>query len=79
MAAAALTQFEAALIGATRLEPITLAQIAAARGTTTSALAAARVRAERKLAAWLRELPDPTEPDQRARTARPAGTEAQPI
>lgn len=58
--AAALTHNEAALIGATRLQPLTLARIAAARGTTAATLAAARVRAERKLAVWLRDTTDPT-------------------
>lgn len=55
VAAGAITRGEAALVGSTRLEPITLAEIAAARGRTVRDIRVARVRAERKLAAFLRD------------------------
>ena len=53
------------LIGATRLEPLRLADIARARGQTVARVRAARVRAERKLSAYLRDpdrTPHPTLP-----------------
>jgi hypothetical protein len=58
-AANAITAGEAALIGATRLEPQRLAEIAARRGHTLAQTRAARVRAERKLAAYLRTVDSP--------------------
>ena len=59
VAARALTHQEAVLIGATRLEPLRLADIARARGHSLAQTRAARVRAERKLSAYLRD-PDRT-------------------
>lgn len=59
VAANAITAGEAALIGATRLEPQRLAEIAARRGHTLAQTRAARVRAERKLAAYLRSVHSP--------------------
>lgn len=55
VAAKAITHSEAVLIGATRLEPISLDAIARARGHAVRDVRAARVRAERKLAMFLRE------------------------
>lgn len=56
VAAGAITRREAVLIGSTRLEPITVAAIARARGHAPHIVRAARVRAERKLATYLREV-----------------------
>lgn len=55
VAARAITHSEAVLIGATRLEPISLDAIARARGQAVRDVRAARVRAERKLAVFLRD------------------------
>lgn len=55
VAARAITHSEAVLIGATRLEPISLDAIAHARGHAVRDVRAARVRAERKLAEFLRD------------------------
>ena len=57
VAAKAITRSEAVLIGATRLEPGRLAAIARARGHSLARTRAARVRAERKLATYLRANP----------------------
>jgi len=53
---------EAALIGDTRLEPISLAQAAARRGHTVSALTMQRLRAELRLLAHLRPGRDTDKP-----------------
>ena len=53
--AGALTRNEAALIGSTRLEPISLAEVAVLRGQSYRDVRAARIRAERKLSMFLRE------------------------
>jgi hypothetical protein len=55
VAAGAITRSEAALIGSTRLEPISLAQVAVARGQSYRDVRAARIRAERKLSVYLRD------------------------
>lgn len=56
--AGAITPAEAALIGATRIDPINLGAAAVARGQSYWVVRAARVRAERRLAAFGR-TPDP--------------------
>ena len=55
VAAGAITRSEAALIGSTRLEPISLAEVAVARGQSYRDVRAARIRAERKLSVFLRD------------------------
>ena len=55
VAAGAITRSEAALIGSTRLEPISLAEVAVARGQSYRDVRAARIRAERKLSVYLRD------------------------
>ena len=55
VAAGAITRNEAALIGSTRLEPISLAEVAVLRGQSYRDVRAARIRAERKLSMFLRE------------------------
>jgi len=55
VAAQAITHSEAVLIGATRLEPISLDALARSRGQAVRDVRAARVRAERKLAEFLRD------------------------
>lgn len=70
VAAGALSHPEAVLIGSTRLEPHTLAELARARGHTLAATRAARVRAERKLAEFLRTA----DPDSTASTDTPLRT-----
>ena len=55
VAAGAITASEAALIGSTRLEPISLAEVAVLRGQSYRDVRAARIRAERKLSVFLRE------------------------
>jgi hypothetical protein len=51
----ALTHQEAVLIGATRLEPLRLADLARTRRQSVAQTRAARIRAERKLSAYLRD------------------------
>jgi hypothetical protein len=67
VAARALTHQEAVLIGATRLEPLRLADLARSRRQSVARTRAARIRAERKLSAYLRDpdrIPDtPTDLD----------------
>ena len=77
VAARALTHQEAVLIGATRLEPLRLADIARARGRTLAQTRAARVRAERKLSAYLRD-PDRTRTTPAIRTWPPTQTPQTP-
>lgn len=78
VAARALTHAEAVLIGATRLEPIRVADIARTRGHTVAQVRAARVRAERKLSAYLRD-PDRThQPSATPRTAATGSSTAPP-
>jgi hypothetical protein len=48
-----VTEIEAALIGTTRLEPVTLSEWAAAFGVSYAQVQRARLRAEQRLAAWL--------------------------
>jgi hypothetical protein len=55
VAAGAITRGEAALIGSTRLEPTSLAEVAVRRGQPYRAVRAARIRAERKLSVFLRD------------------------
>ena len=55
VAAGAISRTEAALIGSTRLEPVSLAEVAAVRGQSYRDVRAARIRAERKLSVFLRE------------------------
>jgi hypothetical protein len=55
VAARAITRGEAALIGSTRLEPTSLAEVAVRRGQPYRAVRAARIRAERKLSVFLRD------------------------
>ena len=55
VAAGAITRNEAALIGSTRLEPISLAEVAVLRGQSYRDVRAARIRAERKLSMFLRD------------------------
>jgi hypothetical protein len=55
VAARALTHQEAVLIGATRLEPLRLADLARTRRQSIAQTRAARIRAERKLSAYLRD------------------------
>jgi hypothetical protein len=55
VAARAITRGEAALIGATRLEPTSLAEVAVRRGQPYRDVRAARIRAERKLSVFLRD------------------------
>jgi hypothetical protein len=51
----ALTQADAALIGTTRLEAVTLIDAATARGQSYAAVRKARARAERRLVTYLRD------------------------
>jgi hypothetical protein len=84
VAAGALSRTEAALIGSTRLEPVSLAEVAVVRGQSYRDVRAARIRAERKLSVFLREqdsgsidtLLNPTATSSTGDTPRPAAPAA---
>ncbi|MFF5985952.1 hypothetical protein [Prauserella flavalba] len=73
VAVGVLTQTEAALIGDTRLDEVTLSEWAAAHNVTYAQVQRARHRAEQRLAIWLSETAEPVDeadPTTGAATAR---------
>ena len=69
-----LSLAEAALIGSTRLEALTIADVAAARGQSLTAATVARHRAEHRLRRYLTPTPAPAEPDTSTDSAGPGVT-----
>jgi len=77
-----VTETEAALIGTTRLEPVTLSEWAAAFGVSYAQVQRSRLRAEQRLAAWLGvadELDAEDDPTGGEATARLAVANRQPF